>query len=149
MCFPCNQFLSQEPNQPTPESATRYSQGSLTLDDFRKPDAGEDPRILMMETVHVNGANMHPVYHFLKYNSRLYNEKTHKLGNIMWNFGSKFLIDRSGGVYSVIAGPANSVADLSVGITAIVDVACACSRRPSTRSLMGEEHHGTPAPSVA
>lgn len=74
--FPCNQFGSQEPG--TAEE----------IKEFAKSKGASFP---LFSKIEVNGANVHPLYQFLK----------HKLPGILgtegikWNF-TKFLIDKNG-----------------------------------------------------
>mmetsp|Transcript_42816 Transcript_42816/g.96701 ORF Transcript_42816/g.96701 Transcript_42816/m.96701 type:complete len:152 (-) Transcript_42816:64-519(-) len=91
LLFPCNQFLSQEPGQPSNSTARQLSRGSL--------DAESSPQVKMMARTEVNGANASPVYEFLKYNSSLYNEKTGKATPIPWNFAKFLVCPKGGGVY--------------------------------------------------
>ena len=77
--FPCNQFLSQEPG--TEEQIKEFC--SLTY----------GVEFEMFSKIDVNGENTHPLYKYLKENSK------GVLGTeaIKWNF-TKFLIDRNGNV---------------------------------------------------
>mmetsp|Transcript_88249 Transcript_88249/g.248433 ORF Transcript_88249/g.248433 Transcript_88249/m.248433 type:complete len:136 (-) Transcript_88249:196-603(-) len=128
MCFPCNQFLNQEPKQPTPDLTKKLSTGSLN----DAVVAGDNPRLFMMEMVDVNGVNTHPVFEFLKYNSNLYNEKTNLLMNIKWNFGTKFLVDQCGGVYKTYNGPGSTLEEIGEGVKAVLDGACSKATRKPT-----------------
>lgn len=92
MLFPCNQFLSQEPSSPTPQTIKRMSTNQLNL------EAASSSQVVVMEKVDVNGKGAHPVFEFLRYNSSLYNDKTGLMSPIQWNFG-KFLVEPGGGVY--------------------------------------------------
>eukprot|EP00931_Biecheleriopsis_adriatica_P075909 TRINITY_DN49681_c0_g1_i1.p2 TRINITY_DN49681_c0_g1~~TRINITY_DN49681_c0_g1_i1.p2 ORF type:complete len:140 (-),score=29.73 TRINITY_DN49681_c0_g1_i1:32-451(-) len=95
LLFPCNQFLSQEPDGAgTPERVSRLSQNTMDLE----RDANFT---MMMEDVEVNGENAVDVYQFLKYNSSLYDEGTSLCKPIKWNF-QKFLVNpHGGGVYKI------------------------------------------------
>ena len=77
--FPCNQFLSQEPG--TEEQIKEFC--SLTY----------GVEFDMFSKIDVNGENTHPLYKFLKENSK------GVLGTeaIKWNF-TKFLVDKNGNV---------------------------------------------------
>mmetsp|Transcript_17550 Transcript_17550/g.24551 ORF Transcript_17550/g.24551 Transcript_17550/m.24551 type:complete len:120 (-) Transcript_17550:751-1110(-) len=71
LAFPCNQFGSQEPGSPS---------------DIRSFVDGYGVKFPMMEKIDVNGPNTHPVYSFLKADG----------GDILWNFATKFVIDKEG-----------------------------------------------------
>lgn len=73
LAFPCNQFGGQEP-------------GSAS--DIRGFVDGYGVKFPMMEKIEVNGGGIHPVYKFLKEGSNG--------GDIVWNFATKFLIDKEG-----------------------------------------------------
>lgn len=77
--FPCNQFLSQEPG--TEEEIKEFC--SLTF----------GVKFDMFSKIDVNGENTHPLYKYLKENSKGI------LGTdaIKWNF-TKFLVDKNGKV---------------------------------------------------
>jgi glutathione peroxidase len=77
--FPCNQFLSQEPG--TEEQIKEFC--SLTF----------GVQFDMFSKIDVNGENTHPLYQYLKKNSK------GLLGTdlIKWNF-TKFLVDKDGKV---------------------------------------------------
>jgi glutathione peroxidase len=77
--FPCNQFGAQEPG-------TESEIGSFCSTTY-------DVTFPLFAKIEVNGANAHPLYHFLK------GEKPGVLGTeaIKWNF-TKFLVDRHGNV---------------------------------------------------
>jgi glutathione peroxidase len=76
--FPCNQFGGQEPGD------------ANEIADFC--ESRYEVSFPMFEKIDVNGANAHPLYHYLKA------EKSGLLGaSIRWNF-TKFLVDRSGKV---------------------------------------------------
>jgi len=79
LAFPCNQFAHQEPG-----SESEIQQFCTTNYDVSFP---------VFAKIEVNGANAHPLYHYLK------DEKPGVLGTkaIKWNF-TKFLVDRSGHV---------------------------------------------------
>mmetsp|Transcript_58174 Transcript_58174/g.173067 ORF Transcript_58174/g.173067 Transcript_58174/m.173067 type:complete len:131 (+) Transcript_58174:309-701(+) len=87
MLFPCNQFLSQEPSQPTPALVKKLSKMNLDT---------EDGSSMLMSMVDVNGSGASPVFEFLKYNSSLYSESTGRVTPIPWNF-AKFLVNPNGG----------------------------------------------------
>jgi len=74
LCFPCNQFLGQEPwSEPEIKA--------FVTEKFPKLNA------VLFSKVDINGDDTHPVYQFLK---------GALPGDITWNFGSKFLIGRDG-----------------------------------------------------
>jgi glutathione peroxidase len=79
--FPCNQFLGQEPGNS--EQIGKFCR----LDYFIT--------FPMFEKIHVNGAEAHPLYEWLK------EQAPGILGSksVKWNF-TKFLIDRKGNVES-------------------------------------------------
>ncbi|KRX09772.1 Thioredoxin-like fold [Pseudocohnilembus persalinus] len=87
LAFPCNQFGKQEPlpNDQILEAARKKANVQIKYPFFQK--------------IEVNGPNTHEVYKFMKINSSLYDQKTKKTKNILWNFG-KFLIDKNGKVVS-------------------------------------------------
>ncbi len=72
MGFPCNQFGGQEPN-PEPEIKATVKKMGITFPMFAK--------------IEVNGDGTHPVYKFLK--------KCFP-GDVLWNFSSKFVVNRAG-----------------------------------------------------
>jgi len=75
LAFPCNQFMSQEPN---PDAAIK--------DFVKKYDVNFD----MFSKINVNGGDAHPLYKYLK------SKVDGTFGNfIKWNF-SKFLVNREG-----------------------------------------------------
>lgn len=127
LLFPCNQFLRQEPQQPTPKLAKRMSKGSLDMDMAK--------HVMLMSMVDVNGANASPVFEFLKYNSNLYNEATNKVKPIPWNF-TKFLINPKGGsvykCYTPGAKPEEIRSDIS---TLLSDQSPSSVARKCTTSL--------------
>ena len=51
----------------------------------------------MFSKIEVNGPNSHPVYQFLRKNSRLWDDKKQQAGVIPWNF-AKFLVNEAGEV---------------------------------------------------
>lgn len=86
--FPCNQFAKQDPGS------------NKEINNFCLLNYGVS--FTMFEKVDVNGKNQHPIYKFLKEQSKGI------LGNdIKWNF-TKFLIDREGNVlkrYAPVTSP--------------------------------------------
>mmetsp|Transcript_23698 Transcript_23698/g.74556 ORF Transcript_23698/g.74556 Transcript_23698/m.74556 type:complete len:131 (+) Transcript_23698:304-696(+) len=88
LLFPCNQFLSQEPSKPTKQLVKQLSKGVLDLDSME--------HVKMMGMVDVNGEKASSVFSFLKYNSKLYDEKTGLAAPLPWNF-CKFLVNPAGG----------------------------------------------------
>mmetsp|Transcript_58140 Transcript_58140/g.170001 ORF Transcript_58140/g.170001 Transcript_58140/m.170001 type:complete len:138 (-) Transcript_58140:153-566(-) len=121
LLFPCNQFLSQEPEQPTPALARRLSKDSLVIDEGQKGQA------ILMSRVDVNGKNASPVYEFLKYNSSLYSESGGTIGPLRWNF-TKFLVNPNGGGVYKYYGPKDSWEH----ITADIDLLLSPERPTST-----------------
>jgi len=78
IAFPCNQFGTQEPGQPSEIESFCSTKFSVTFP--------------LMEKIEVNGDNVHPVYVYLK------SQKSSMfMTRIKWNF-EKFLIDRRGNV---------------------------------------------------
>ena len=76
--FPCNQFGGQEPGE------------SAQIEQFCSDNYGVS--FPMFGKIEVNGANVHPLFRYLKH------QKSGVLGStIKWNF-TKFLVDRSGKV---------------------------------------------------
>jgi glutathione peroxidase len=80
--FPCNQFGGQEPGS------------EAEIDQFCTENYGVS--FPVFAKIDVNGAQAHPLYHFLK------RKKPGALGvftggRILWNF-TKFLVDRQGNV---------------------------------------------------
>ena len=53
----------------------------------------------MFEKIEVNGVNCHPIYNYLRSNSKLYDDKKGTAGEIPWNF-AKFLVNAQGKVIS-------------------------------------------------
>ena len=74
--FPCDQFAHQEPGN------------DQEIDEFCKVNFGVDFRL--SQKVNVNGKNAHPIFKFLKENS-----KSLLGGTVKWNF-TKFLISPDG-----------------------------------------------------
>jgi len=74
LCFPCNQFLSQEP---------------WTEKEIKEWVTGQWPKLQpqMFGKIEVNGDNTHKVYKYLK---------TVFPGDINWNFATKFVVGRNG-----------------------------------------------------
>ncbi|MBE6062604.1 MAG: glutathione peroxidase [Clostridium butyricum] len=85
--FPCNQFANQDPgsNKEISEFCLRNYGVSFT----------------MFEKIDVNGENAHPLYKYLKANTKgIFNNE------IKWNF-TKFLIDKEGNVVGRFAPTTN------------------------------------------
>merc|ERR1712107_41828 len=95
VCVPCAQFLNQE--SPDASQVHGFIQKKLG------PDSGS---FMVPDTMDVNGSSMHPVYHFLKSQSKLYSERRHCAEQIPWNYG-KFLVDPLGRVMDYL-GPTES-----------------------------------------
>ena len=74
--FPCDQFAHQEPGN------------DQEIDEFCKENFGVD--FPLSQKVNVNGKNAHPIFKFLKENS-----KSLLGGTVKWNF-TKFLISPDG-----------------------------------------------------
>ena len=49
----------------------------------------------LFSKIEVNGANVHPIYNYLRQNSPLHDPKTGKTKVVPWNF-AKFLINKEG-----------------------------------------------------
>ena len=73
----------------------------------------------MFSKIEVNGKDAHPVYQYLRSNSKLFNDKKEEVGVIPWNF-AKFLVDRTGKVYGFYE-PTVSPVDLSSKIEALLE----------------------------
>lgn len=82
--FPCNQFLSQEPDDEAAIKNFCMTTFGVKFDMFSKID--------------VNGENTHPLYRLLKEQAK----GTLGSTNIKWNF-TKFLVDREGNVIARFA----------------------------------------------
>jgi glutathione peroxidase len=76
LCFPCNQFGKQEPG-------SNDEIQKFVTDKFEFKGK-------MMDKIDVNGPNTHPVWAYLKANS--------KADDVRWNFAAKFIIDKDGKV---------------------------------------------------
>lgn len=98
--FPCNQFLSQEPEDEGKIKIFCTSTYDVTFDMFSK--------------IEVNGDNTHPLYVYLK------EEAKGMLGinSIKWNF-TKFLVNRSGEVLERYA-PSTTPKDIEKDIVALL-----------------------------
>jgi glutathione peroxidase len=93
--FPCDQFAHQEPGN------------DQDIDEFCKVNFGVD--FPLSQKVNVNGKNAHPIFQFLKSNS-----KSLLGGTVKWNF-TKFLISPDGQSikrYSPNTTPENIRADV-------------------------------------
>ena len=93
--FPCDQFAHQEPGN------------DQEIDEFCKVNFGVD--FPLSQKVNVNGKNAHPIFKFLKENS-----KSLLGGTVKWNF-TKFLISPDGKSikrYSPNTTPENIRADV-------------------------------------
>jgi len=93
--FPCDQFAHQEPGN------------DQEIDEFCKVNFGVD--FPLSQKVNVNGKNAHPIFKFLKENS-----KSLLGGTVKWNF-TKFLISADGKSikrYSPNTTPENIRADV-------------------------------------
>ena len=89
--FPCSQFMGQEykdMNETCPFVRSILSKFG---------DIQDKGYFNLMDKVDVNGEGTNEVFHFLKYNSTLFNESKNIISPISWNFG-KFLVDREGRV---------------------------------------------------
>jgi len=82
LCFPCNQFLSQEPGSAENVEQCSYQPRSPN----RVPDKGK--KFKYFEKANVNGSETHPVYRFLR-------RRSSDLSPLGWNF-CMFLVDRNG-----------------------------------------------------
>ena len=97
--FPCDQFAHQEPGN------------DQEIDEFCKVNFGVD--FPLSQKVNVNGKNAHPIFKFLKENS-----KSLLGGTVKWNF-TKFLIDRAGIVRSRFA-PTTAPEGLAREVAALI-----------------------------
>ena len=79
LLLPCNQFGGQEPGSDTEIEGFCALKGVKGANVLTKAD--------------VNGKNTRPTYEFVK--------QEIKMGNIMWNFAGKFLVDKEGKVLPV------------------------------------------------
>jgi glutathione peroxidase len=98
--FPCNQFMGQE------------NKCELDIKNFAKNKF--KVRFPMFSKIEVNGEQTHPVFVYLKYNTKDFNEKGN-LKNIPWNF-TKFLVDANGKVVNYYApndDPKNMANDIN------------------------------------
>jgi glutathione peroxidase len=86
LAFPCGQFFNQELKN---ESDIKKEVAELFGATFP-----------MMSKCKVNGDDAHPVYKYLKYNSKELNTSK-GLKNIPWNF-TKILVDAKGNVVQVV-----------------------------------------------
>lgn len=96
LSFPCNQFLSQEPNSNLEIKQICEKKFKISFPIFSKID--------------VNGNSAHPLFKFLKSNAKGF------LGTefIKWNF-TKFLVDKNGNVikrYAPYTNPKNIEKDI-------------------------------------
>jgi len=81
LCFPCNQFGSQEPWD-LPKIR------SFVENKFQLP---QSKGFQIGKKIEVNGAGAAPIYKWLR-------NATQQFGNVSWNFNTAFLVDRSGNV---------------------------------------------------
>ena len=81
--FPCNQFMSQESG-----SEEDIKKGVITDYGIKFP---------MFAKIDVNGSETHPIYAYLKSNTKELNLGNQTVQNIPWNF-AKFLVDSNGKV---------------------------------------------------
>jgi len=81
LLFPCNQFLSQEPD---------------SNEDIAKFARGYSDKFNLFAKIDVNGANAHPLYQYLKQQQKG-SLGFFSGGAIEWNF-AKFLVDKNGAV---------------------------------------------------
>jgi glutathione peroxidase len=94
--FPCNQFAGQEPEPDATMAQTCSINYGVTF--------------MLSEKIHVNGGNTHPVFSFLKSNTKsgLFGKR------IKWNF-TKFLVGADGipvKRYSPVTDPADIEKDI-------------------------------------
>jgi len=80
--FPCNQFMGQE------------NKCETDIKEFAKAMKVKFP---MFSKLNVNGKDAHPLYIYLRANSKLFDAKGKTIQEIPWNF-AKFLVDRNGKV---------------------------------------------------
>ena len=97
--FPCNQFGKQEPKEEADIKSWVTTTFSVTFPLFSK--------------IEVNGENTHPIYKYLKSNSKELNLEKGVTKDIKWNF-AKFLVDANGQVlkyYEPLTEPSKIVDD--------------------------------------
>jgi glutathione peroxidase len=100
LAFPCNQFMGQE-------SKCEIDIKNYAKDNFK----AEFP---MFSKIEINGPSTHPLFTYLKYNNKKFNEGKGELKNIAWNFG-KFLVNNEGKViefYDPTVSPSEIEKDL-------------------------------------
>lgn len=81
--FPCNQFRDQE--KKCDEEIAQFVRNKYAV------------KFDMFGKIEVNGKGTHPLYKFLRTNSKLYDPKTEEAKQIEWNF-AKFILDAEGKV---------------------------------------------------
>jgi len=67
----------------------------------------------------VNGANTHPVWHFLRYNAAETGSKSGKISSIPWNF-TKFLVDKEGHVFKYY-GPGVKTPQIEADVRSLLE----------------------------
>ncbi|WP_062295752.1 glutathione peroxidase [Demequina maris] len=100
--FPCNQFAGQEPG--TSEEIGEFCRGSY------------DVTFPMFARIDVNGRDAHPLYRWLKAQTRGVTG-----GRVKWNF-TKFLVGRDGRLirrYAPTTDPASIAADVRAALAAV------------------------------
>ena len=100
LAFPCGQFMNQE-----------YEKEGEIKDFVQSNFKVEFP---MFSKIEINGLDMHPIYKYLKSNTKEMNTEK-GLKNIPWNFG-KFLVDANGKVinfYSPKVTPKEMISDIN------------------------------------
>jgi len=91
--FPCNQFLSQEPR------------GPKAIADFARGKGFVEPSMMLMEKVNVSSGitgTVDPVYAYLKAKTAT---------NIGWNFGTYYLVSKTGQVQGFPGATPSSLSD--------------------------------------
>ena len=83
LAFPCNQFKSQE------------LESEIKIEEYVK--AKFNAEFQLFSKIEVNGPDAHPLFKYLRANSKLHDPITGDSKEIPWNF-SKFLLDRNGKV---------------------------------------------------
>lgn len=123
LAFPCNQFLSQEPQ------CAETIEGSIT----KKYSLG----FPIMQKVKVNGADTHPIFRWLRLRSAAASEGT--ADPIHWNF-TLFLVSRSGEActrYSNSTTPLSLIEDIET----LLD-----EELPAVSDITGKDDLDTPSP---
>lgn len=84
VCTPSNQFGGQEPD--TPAEIVKFVKDEFDLTPLNSKGEGT-PGFYMMEKMHVNGEDTHPLWVYLK---------SYFPGKVGWNFGTHFFVWKTG-----------------------------------------------------